>query len=79
MPTIVLATSSAAIEKIEVSLESIVHIADNSVLDGPNMFGFYVEGKFSYEEKYGTQNPDTMSPSDFETFHRMWKFSKSAR
>ena len=55
--SLVLVTSSDAIEKIEVSLEAIAHIAGNIVLDGSNMLESYAEGKFSCMEKGGTQNP----------------------
>ena len=73
--SVLMATSSAKIEEIEVSLAAIAHIVDNPIKNGANVLGSYVEGKFGCLEKCGAQNPDTMSPPNFEELHRMWEHS----
>jgi len=73
--SLLMATSSAKTEEIEVSLSAIAHVADNPIINAANVLGSYVEGKFGCAEKCGAQNPDTMSPPNFEEFHRMWEHS----
>ena len=73
--SLVLGISSATLEEINRSLEAIGHVVDNPVEGGSRILGSYVEGKFGSSAKCGAQNPDYMSPPNFEEFHDMWAAS----
>lgn len=73
--SLVLGISSATLEEINRALEAIGHVVDNPVADGARILGSYVEGKFGSYAKHGAQNPDHMSPPNFQEFHDMWAAS----
>ena len=73
--SLVLAISSASMEQINRSLEAIAYVVDNPVEGGSRILGSYVEGKFGSYEKHGAQNPEYISPPNFEEFHAMWAAS----
>ena len=73
--SLVLATSSASMEQLTRSLETIGYMVDNPVKDGSRILGSYVEGKFGSYPKHGAQNPEYIIPPNFEDFHTMWAVS----
>ena len=73
--SLVLGISSATPKQINCSLEAIGYVVDNPVEGGSRILGSYVEGKFGSYAKCGAQNPDYMSPPNFEEFHDMWAAS----
>ena len=73
--SLVLAISSASMERINRSLEAVGYLVDNPVDGGSRILGSYVEGKFGSREKRGAQNIEYISPTNFEDFHAMWAAS----
>ncbi len=73
--SIVLGVPSASMERINAALEAIGYVADNPVKGGSRVLGSYVEGKFGSHPKRGAQNPEYISPPNFEEFHAMWAAS----
>ena len=73
--SLVLGISSASMEQINRSLETIGYVVDNPVRDGSRILGSYVEGKFGSYPKHGAQNPKYITPPNFEDFHAMWAAS----
>ncbi len=73
--SLVLAISSASMERMNRSLEAIASVVDNLVEGGSRILGSYVEGKFGSYEKHGAQNPEYISPPNFDEFHALWAAS----
>ena len=73
--SLVLGISSGSMEQINRALTAIAHIADEPVIDGSQILGSYVEGKFGSLAKNGAQNAKYITPPNFEEFHTMWAAS----
>ena len=73
--SLVLGISSGSMAQINDALTAIAHIADEPVVDGSQILGSYVEGKFGSLAKNGAQNAKYITPPNFEEFHAMWAAS----
>ncbi len=73
--SLVLGISSGSMEQINDALTAIAHVADEPVVDGSQILGSYVEGKFGSLAKNGAQNEKYITPPNFEEFHAMWAAS----
>ena len=73
--SMVLAISSASMERINRSLEAVGYLVNNPVEGGSCILGSYVEGIFGSREKRGAQNIEYIRPPNFEDFHAMWAAS----
>ena len=70
--SLVLGISSGSMAQINGALTAIAHVADEPVVDGSQILGSYVEGKFGSLAKNGAQNAKYITPPNFEEFHAMW-------
>ncbi len=73
--SLVLGISSGSMSQINDALTAIAHVADEPVVDGSQILGSYVEGKFGSLAKNGAQNAKYITPPNFEEFHAMWAAS----
>ncbi|MDE0428037.1 MAG: amidohydrolase family protein [Candidatus Poribacteria bacterium] len=73
--SLVLGISSGSMAQINGALTAIAHVADEPVVDGSQILGSYVEGKFGSLAKNGAQNAKYITPPNFEEFHAMWAAS----
>ena len=73
--SLVLGISSGSMAQITDALTAIAHIVDEPVVDGAQILGAYVEGKFGSLAKNGAQNAKYITPPNFEEFHTMWAAS----
>lgn len=73
--SLVLGISSGSMAQINSALTAIAHVADEPVVDGSQILGSYVEGKFGSLAKNGAQNAKYITPPNFEEFHAMWAAS----
>lgn len=72
---LVLGISSGSMVQINAALTAIAHVVDEPVVDGSQILGSYVEGKFGSLAKNGAQNAKYITPPNFEEFHAMWAAS----
>ena len=70
--SLVLGISSGSMTQINDALTAIANVADEPVMDGSQILGSYVEGKFGSLAKNGAQNAKYITPPNFEEFHAMW-------
>ncbi len=73
--SLVLGISSGSMTQINSALTTIAHVVDEPVVDGAQILGSYVEGKFGSLSKNGAQNARYITPPNFEEFHTMWAAS----
>ena len=73
--SLVLGISSGSMVQINAALTAIAHIVDAPVVDGSQILGSYVEGKFGSLAKNGAQNAKYITAPNFEEFHAMWAAS----
>ena len=73
--SLVLGISSGSMAQINDALTAIAYVADEPVVDGSQILGSYVEGKFGSLAKNGAQNAKYITPPNFEEFHAMWAAS----
>lgn len=73
--SLVVGISSGSMDQINASLTAIANVVDEPVADGSGLIGSYVEGKFGSLEKNGAQDPQYITPANFEEFHSMWAAS----
>ena len=73
--SLVLGISSGSMAQINGALTAIAHVVDEPVVDGSQILGSYVEGKFGSLAKNGAQNATYITPPNFEEFHTMWAAS----
>lgn len=73
--SLVLGISSGSMAQINNALTAIAYVADEPIVDGSQILGSYVEGKFGSLAKNGAQNAKYITSPNFEEFHAMWAAS----